>query len=58
MDGNEDAEIECLTQKCITFGTKMKASTCTKNEALYTFTASLLPALEYAMPVTNLSESQ
>jgi hypothetical protein len=58
MDGNEDAEIECLTQKCITFGAKMKASTCTKNEALYTFTASLLPALEYALPVTNLSESQ
>ena len=58
MDGNEEADIEYLTQKCITFGAKMKASTCTKNEALYTFTASLLPALEYALPVTNLSASQ
>ena len=58
MDGNEKAEIEYLTQKCIIFGTKMKAASCTKNEALYTFTDSLLPALEYALPVTNVSESQ
>ena len=58
MDGNEQAEIAYLKQQCITFGAQMKASTCTKNEALYTFTASLLPALEYALPVTNISESQ
>ena len=58
MDGNEEAEIEYLTQKCITFSAKMRAPSCTKNEALYTFTTSLLSALEYAMPVTNISESQ
>ena len=58
MDGNEKAEIAYLKQLSITFGAKMKASTCTKNEALYSFTASFLPALEYALPVTNISEAQ
>jgi len=58
MDGNEEEEIKYLTQKCIQFGAKMKASTCTKNEAIYAFTTSLLSSLEYALPVTNLTESQ
>jgi hypothetical protein len=58
MDGNEAAEIEHLRQKCISFGAKMRAASCTKNEAPYTFTTSLLPALEYAMPVTTFSKSR
>ena len=36
----------------------MRAAKCTKNVAMYTFKSSLLPALEYALPVTNLSKAQ
>ena len=58
MDGNEQAEIDFLKQECIDFGARMRSASCTKNEALYSFNASLLPKLEYAMPVTDISESQ
>ena len=33
----------------------MLSSSCTRNEALYTFESCLLPALRYAMPVTTIS---
>ena len=36
MDGNEQAEIAYLKRQCIPFGAKIEASTCTKNEDLYT----------------------
>ena len=58
MDGNEQAEINFLKQECIDFGARMRSASCTKNEALYSFNTSLLPKLEYAMPVTDISESQ
>ena len=58
MDGNEDSQFQYLKDICVDFGAQMKASTCTKNEAIYTFTSCLLPKLEYAAPVTNLTKAQ
>ena len=58
MDGNEEAQKKYLKEKCISFGARMRAAKCTKNVAMYTFKSSLLPALEYALPVTNLSKAE
>ena len=55
MDGNQLAEIRYLKEKCTTFGAKLRSSSCTMNEAIYTFESWLLPALRYAMPVTTIS---
>ena len=58
MDGNEQAEYDHLLSTSRTFALQLKAAKCSKNQALYTFSASFMKSIEYAMPVTQFSETE
>ena len=58
MNGNEDAEMERLKEHAKLFADQMRTSKCSKNHAIYTYNFSFMKTLEYAMPVTQFSNTE
>ena len=56
MDGNEEAKMTCLKAHSKHFADQSTTAKCPKNAALYTYNASFMKTMEYAMPVTQFSE--
>ena len=56
MDWNEEAEMTRLKAHVKLFADQIRTAKCSKNAALYTYNASFMKTMEYAMPVTQFSE--
>jgi len=56
MDGNEDTEMTRLKAHSKLFANQIRTAKCSKNAALYTYNASFMKTIEYAMPDTQFSE--
>ena len=58
MDGNQAQQKESMLAQSTKFASQMRSSSCSKNEALYTYSSSFLKSLEYPMEVTRFSEKE
>ena len=58
MNGNQAQQKESLLAQSTKFAAQMRSSSCSKTEALYTYSSSFLKSLEYPMEVTRFSKKE
>lgn len=58
MDGNQESQINSLTEKAKKFKESMQANACDANTAIFTYQNCFMKGMEYCMPVTNLTKTQ
>ena len=56
VDGNERSQKEYLIGMARTYAEQIRTSQTTQDTAIYTYKTCFLKAIEYSMPVTNLTE--